>query len=69
MMDEIENKAKLLLFEAIESHHNIVNYFGGKWILSAHDSIKAWLRGYNANEHNNKLYNKALELLETTEIN
>jgi hypothetical protein len=68
MMDEIENKANILLSEATDSYHNTIKHFGSNWVLSAHDSIKAWLRGYNANEHNNKLYNKALELLEITEI-
>ena len=67
-MDEIEVKAHALLSEAIMSYNQTLIEFGDKWILPFHDSIKAWLHGYNANEHNNKLFNKTLELLDEVKM-
>lgn len=59
MEDQVNN----LLTQALESYEESKRRFGDQWVLSKEESIKEWLRGYNANEHNNKLYTACLEKL------
>ena len=67
-MEEIDVKAHSLLSEAVMSYNQNQIEFGDKWTLPFKRSVEMWLKGYNANEHNNKLFNACMELLETIKI-
>lgn len=68
-MDDKEQKlindANEWIGQAKESLKQSKGEFGDKWILSDKRSVEMWLRGYNANERNNKVFNVAMELIKS----